>query len=161
MKSLRILFLLGVYALHSCESREDHYDSYLLGAWSQNSTVSNHSDWFYKNQIVFKNDGTYQWSLQMIENAEEEVVGYLSLTTGEYLVHDDRLLRFNIKQYGLDNKNEYLDREMLVFQGAVDRLPQIGIDFNFTLDRLELDFFVNGRICQGLCVEAQTFDREN
>lgn len=155
--------LFCVLLFVSCETGEEDLSQSIQGMWFQEEVIAEDTALSYRNELIFRGDGTYERSLQIVETEDpQNTVGYLSLVTGEYEVIGNRLKRFNIEQYGLDNVNPYLDRENLVFEAATDKLPEVGLIVNDTGDELTLDYFVNST-CPDLamCIEYETFYRDN
>lgn len=157
--------LFCVLVFISCETNDENLSQSILGIWFQENVIVEDTTLTYRNEIIFNSDGTYERSLRIIETEDaQNTVGYLSLTTGEYEVTGNRLKRFNIEQYGLDNVNPYLDRENLVFEFSTDKLPEIGLIVNNTKGELTIDYFVNNSCPDfAMCIEYETdqSDRKN
>lgn len=150
-------------SLFSCKQNEENNAISILGTWFQSSGELDAPNLSYKNQIVFNDDGTYERSLQIVNtNNSKNIIGYLSLTLGEYQVSENSFQRFNIDKYGLDNIRPYLDREQLILEHSTDELPEVGIEFNDERDVLTLDYFTGDQKCPDLaiCIEFESFDRE-
>ena len=163
MKNSYIIFLLALLSLYCCEQNEGNNAVSILGTWFQNSGELDVPKLSYKNQIIFNDDGTYERSLQIVNtNNSKNIIGYVSLTLGEYRVSENSLQRFNIDKYGLDNISPYLDRDQLILEHSTDELPEVGIRFNDERDVLTLDYFTGNQKCPDLaiCVEFESFERD-
>jgi len=158
MKNSYIVYLLILVTGFSCNN-DDENNLTIEGIWFQDSGKLNGSELSYRNEIIFKRDGTYERSLQIVEtNDAQDIVGYMSLIIGEYQVNNRTLKRFNIEQYGLDNMNPYLDRNDLVFHDSTDKLPDIGWRLNYLLNELTLEYTCPA---SGSCIAYETFYRSN
>ncbi len=143
----------------SCQNNDEIYNQSVVGMWFQDSGEIDGSDMSYRNEIIFKLDGTYERSLQIVEtNDIQNIIGYQSLIIGEYQINNNTLKRLNIEQYGLDNMNIYLDRADLVFEHSKYVLPEISL----TLAK-QGDILILGYTCPDntSCISHQTFYRSN
>lgn len=159
MKNSYIFYLLILLIVLSCQNNDEIYNQSVVGMWFQDSGEIDGSDMSYRNEIIFKLDGTYERSLQVVEtNDIQNIIGYQSLIIGEYQINNNTLKRLNIEQYGLDNMNIYLDRADLVFEHSKYELPEISL----TLAK-QGDILILGYTCPDntLCISHQTFYRSN
>lgn len=156
MKKAHFIFSL-ILLVTSCQEDAEIPGLQIVGVWYQNAGIFDTPNLSYRNTIEFKSDGTFETSLQVVDTENiQNVVGYLSLTKGEYQINGKILRRFSIEQYGLDNENQFLDRGELVLEAFINELPEIGVKLDETGDILTLVFSCEE---DASCVPSQTYKR--
>lgn len=159
MKKSYLICLFFLVTTFSCEKNDKSFNLSIEGVWLQDSGIIEGTDMSYRNVLKLDSDGTYERSLQIIETKDEQnLIGYLSLSIGEYQVENSKLQLMRIEQYGLDNDSQYLDREDLILEDKIDELPEI--EFKIDKAKNTLTLYYN---CQdnALCIPFQTFYRRN
>ena len=157
MKNPFVLFLLFLLIIFSCEKADEDFHKSVAGVWYQDPSVIEGSDMAYRNEMKLNKNGTYERSIQIVKiNNVQNVIGYLSLTTGEYQINNKKLKLVNIEHYGLDNESEYLDREDLVHQSSIAELPEIELGLDKSGDVLTLFYPC---LDYASCIPSATFYR--
>lgn len=156
MRNAYFIFLL-ILSATSCQEDVENNSFQVAGIWHQDAGIIEGSNLSYRNKLEFDLDGTYEASLQVVETENvQNVIGYMSLTKGEYQIDDNTLKRFDIEQYGLDGENQYLNRDKLLLEEFITSLPEIGVKLDETGDILTL-IFPCGE--EDSCVPLQTYKR--
>ena len=163
MKNFRPFYwiALSLLAVFSCEPEEIDYGQSAQGVWFQEAGITADPKFSYRNEMILGDGGTYEESIQVVETSDtKSVVGYISLMTGSYEIVGNKLKKFNIEQYGLDNQNLYLNRENLVFQDSTKQIPEVELQLNKAKDVLTIDYCPDGP-CPGNSsyIEFQSFYR--
>ncbi len=159
MKTSNFIFLL-IFLLASCKDEGDEItNSQIIGSWYQDARNYD-SNLSYRNSIIFNVDGTFEASLQVVETVNSNnIIGYMSLSKGEYQITNNTLSRFNIEQYGLDNANPYLNRDELILEASTARTTSIILQLNKSRDALKLLY--NCREEESMCITEQTYYRRD
>ena len=163
MKKFRhFCWIASLLAVFSCESEEINCGQSAQGAWFQEAGLTADPELSYRNEMILRNDGTYEEYSQIVKTSDtKSVVGYISLMTGSYEIVGNKLKKFNIEQYGLDNQNLYLNRENLVFQDSMAEFPDVELQLNKENNVLTIDLCVDGPCPEYVCYfEFQTFYRD-
>ena len=116
---------------------------------------------YHRNELSFRGDSRYEQSFQGVEQENlQDSRGRLSLTTGDYTISGNRLRRFDVQPYGLDNGHPYLYREDLVPGSRREPLPEVVLLLTRDQDVLTIDY-LPGSIRPDLayCVEFETYCR--
>lgn len=139
MRNFKVFYLLILLTILSCQKDEENYALSVAGVWFQDAGVIEGSELSYRNVMILKTEGAYERSLQIVEtNNVKNVIGYASLVVGEYQIKNKKLKLFKIEQYGLDNENQYLNRDDLVFEASRDKLPEIELESDKSANTLTL-----------------------
>ncbi|MEK6478473.1 hypothetical protein WJR50_13100 [Catalinimonas sp. 4WD22] len=157
-----LLLLLVLILTISCESDEINFAKPVQGEWYQEAGEMENSNLSFRNEIIFRNNGTDEEVYLVVETANpEQIMGYRSLLLGEYEVTDNRLRRFNTEQYGLDDESDYLNREALTLESSDVGIPEVELSFNNSADQLTFDYCPGGP-CPGFAsyIEFQVYYRQ-
>jgi hypothetical protein len=89
-----LLLSLLLIAMGCTEPDEKNYDQAILGVWYQSSAFHNDATRSYRNQYLFRNDGTFEYSLTVIKTVGNEQTewGYMALRGGNFQVVKNTLL---------------------------------------------------------------------
>lgn len=152
-----IFFLLIVGASPSCTDADEENAHAILGLWYQSSPFHDDPTRFYRNAYHFKPDGTFEYSLKVIERVGERdtELGYKSMHTGNYQLLKNTLILENVRYYGLDGEREMLVRDQLILHHEAH--DEMDVRFNKKRDRLTL-----GKPCppNAMCLGPQTYEKE-
>ena len=159
MKSFYFIFLL-IFPLAACQDEDyEITNNQIIGSWYQDAGNYD-SNLSYRNSIIFNVDGTFEASLQLVETGNpNNIIGYMSLTKGEYQITNNTLSRFNIEKYGLDNANPYLNRDELILEASTASITSINLQLNRSRDVLTLIYDCRDR--KSMCIPEQTYYRRN
>ena len=155
-----LLYLLLIGMGTGCtEPDEKNYDQAILGVWYQSSPFPDDANRSYRNEYHFKNDGTFEYSLGVIDSGGNEPMelGYMSWHKGSFQVVESTLLLQEVEYYGLDNQNEILPKEQLILHNS-GHDTETFISFNKKWDKLTME-----KACpeDAICAGAQTYYKEN
>lgn len=156
------LLLLVLMLAISCESDEINFAKSVQGEWYQEAGEMENTNLSFRNEIIFRNDGTYKEAYLVVETDNpEQIMGYRSLILGEYEVTGNRLRRFNTAQYGLDNESDYLNREALILEDSEVVMPEVELSMNESEDQLTFDYCPGGP-CPGFAsyIKFQVYYRD-
>lgn len=156
------LLLLVLILTISCESDEINFAKSVQGEWYQEAGEMENTNLSFRNEITFRNDGSYEEAYLIVQTDNpEQIIGYSSLLLGEYEVTDNRLRRFNTEQYGLDNESDYLNREALILEDSEVVMPEVELSMNESEDQLTFDYCPGGP-CPDFAsyIEFQVYKRQ-
>lgn len=163
MKNVYIIYLLILTITIACEKDDNSQAQTLMGKWHQDAGAINDSDLSYLNELIFRTDGTFESSTQIVKtNDFSNVVGYIGLIIGEYQIHEYNLTKINLEFYGLDNTHEYLDRQSLILHSSTGKSPDIKYNLNRSGNTLTLIYDCQfSSALKSTCISEQTYKRRN
>jgi hypothetical protein len=157
MGKIPVLLLLLMTFTLSCSESDEDYILTLVGTWYNESKLE--EDLAYRNELIFRADGTFERSLQIINSNNRTILGYLSLATGEYRVSGNILERYNVQFFGIDNKSSYLEKTELLKLSEMNKLSDIRIIINKSSNELTFDYSIYYCTEHALCVDSEKFFR--
>ncbi|MXV14483.1 lipocalin family protein [Hufsiella ginkgonis] len=105
MKPKIILILLLPFMLLTACDKESDYQSNLAGKWSYDNAELGSDGSVHRSELLFNQDGTFKETTSVVAKSGD-LLGYTSLTTGNYKVKGDQLSYSNLAQLINDGSKE-------------------------------------------------------
>lgn len=141
MKRVGIFMLLFSQILLSCQETEAPIQSLPIhGTWQQRITLIMTPENTMVNEYHFKEDGTYELALKIINNTTHEPVEYFNLITGSYEIEGNKLKRLNVNEYKRETTEKKYNRSDLVHKSFKDELPLVIVSLDEKADNLTMDY---------------------
>jgi len=112
----------------------------IQGIWQQRFTMVLSPENTLVKELHFKEDGTYELALKIINNITFEPVEYFNLITGNYEIIGNKLKRFKVNEYIREIPNKKYTRSDLVHRGFKDELPIVIVSLGEEAENLTMDY---------------------